>query len=147
MHESEWRRVSRGCCNQMGIFGKKLRARGDAAPGKSRYGQTGSGLLITGPDAISMRQKPGNGERARSLLCGREALAKPAGAAVPVNYLIFSLSLPRVSPFVLFRWRDFCSGLSGIDRCMTDSHRRPHPARLPQPGKAVHDNLSRIFEL
>ena len=29
-----------------------------------------------------MQQKPGNGERGHSLLCGREALAKPPGAAV-----------------------------------------------------------------
>jgi len=33
------------------------------------------------PDSLSMTQEQDNGERARRLLCAREALAKPSGAA------------------------------------------------------------------
>lgn len=64
-----------------GFPAKKSGRAATQRPVNDDKGQQAPGMLKTEPDAVIMRQKPGNGEHARSLLCGREALARPAGAA------------------------------------------------------------------
>jgi len=64
-----------------GFSAKKSGREATQHPGSPGTGRQAPGILKTGPDAVIMQQKSGNGERARSLLCGREALTRPAGAA------------------------------------------------------------------
>lgn len=62
-----------------GFWAKKSGREATQRPGKPGTDWQAPGILETGPNAVSMQQRSGNGERARSSLCGREALARYRG--------------------------------------------------------------------
>lgn len=62
-----------------GFLAKKSGREATQRTGKPGTDWQAPGILKTGPNAVSMQQRSGNGERARSSLCGREALARYRG--------------------------------------------------------------------